>query len=132
MAYFKVLITRDATESAEVIVEAKNIEDAKEKCLTREVASKAEWSINDNDGDVYLGDDSDDAFEEVFEQLVLVDNVGTVYLGFDAEVAKSCYRAWIKTIQDHDYNGRADKHVVWLNGEEIKEEWFGDGEDSKA
>lgn len=123
MRYFKVLITRDATESAEVIVGAKNLDDAKEKCLTREVVAKAGWEPNDNDGDVYLGDDSDGAFEEVFEQQVLVDNIGTVYRGYDVEIAERVYASWRAVIKDPDYCGRADPHVTWLNGEDIKAEW---------
>jgi len=65
MPLFKAIVTRDVTESVEITVEAKNVEQAKDKLVS---AAKDNcdlaWEKDDNDpSDVYLGDE--DAVEEV-------------------------------------------------------------------
>ena len=65
---FEVIITRDCTESAVVIVEAENeVEAEMEACLLGKEDTTIDWEIDDNLPDmVYIG--GMDCIEEVLEE----------------------------------------------------------------
>lgn len=66
MPHYRVLMTRDATESASVVVQAKDKSEAYDKA--REAADAADWETNDNytdAGDIYLGSGLDDDVERI-------------------------------------------------------------------
>ena len=66
MPYFRVLMTREATESTSVVVHARDKSEAYDKA--REAADAADWETNDNyrdAGDIYLGAGLEDDVERI-------------------------------------------------------------------
>ena len=69
MPYYRVLMTREATESASVVVQAKDKSEAYDKA--REAADAADWETNDNyrdAGDIYLGAGLDDDVDRITKE----------------------------------------------------------------
>lgn len=66
MPYFRVLMTRDTTESASVVVKARSKADAWD--IARQMHDRVDWETDDNyrdSGDVYLGGGLNENVERV-------------------------------------------------------------------
>ena len=64
MRTYEVIVTEDITQSAIIIVQARNVEDAEDKALDKARTEACDWEVNDaNAVSPYLGAGSDDITE---------------------------------------------------------------------